>query len=195
MSISAFDELEQALHRRGDPMSLEDFLSVLGEATGHSEALTAGERNFLLDHTDLEPADLSEEVRAQTRLVTAQDSAAAQQEAASSVLSTGEVAELLGRAEANVRRSRLSGDLYAVPTGVGGRTLSFPRWQFTATGDVVPGLRRIIPALPADFHPLDVEAFMTGAHESLEGKTPVDWLTTGGSVQTVASLAEELSYQ
>lgn len=194
MSIAGFEELERALHRRGDPLSVEQFLDVVAESVAPSAALTQGERSFLLEHTDLEPGDLGDEARARTRLARLEERRRAEAAAESSSLTTQEVSELLGRAESNVRRSRLNGDLYAVSMGVGGRALRFPRWQFR-DGAVVPGLRRILGALPADFHPLDVEAFMTSSHELLDGSSPVDWLVTGGPADVVVSLAEELDRQ
>ena len=62
-------ELGEALHRRGDPMTTQDFLAVLQEVEGGpTEALTAGERAFLLADTDLTEADLSRHGRAATLL-------------------------------------------------------------------------------------------------------------------------------
>lgn len=195
MSTPTFEELEQALHRRGDPMSVEDFLGVLGEVAGHAEALSVGERDFLLKNTELDPEDLSTDARARAQLQMWHSGASAGKDVEAASLTTQEAAQLLGRAESNVRRSRLNGDLYAVQAEVVGRTLRFPRWQFTESATVVPGLRCIIPVLPGDFHPLDVEAFMTSPHEALEGRTPVQWLVTGGQVESVVKLADELGYQ
>ena len=110
-----------------------------------------------------------------------------------SSLTTADVAALLGRAESNVRRSRLKGDLYG-PTETTGRTLRFPRWQFV-DGHVVPGLRQIIPAFPRYYHPLSIQRFMLTPHEDLDGRSPRDWLLREGPVAVVAELADELGYE
>jgi hypothetical protein len=189
-------ELQDALHRRGDPMTLRDFLAVLQEiGGGPTEALSAGERSFLLTHTDLAEDDLSADARRASLLMVAKGRAAAAAAVAQESLTTGEVAALLGRAEANVRRSRLNGDLYAPDPGVAGRALRFPRWQFTDDGGVVPGLRRIIAALPLHLHPLSVETFMTTGSHALGGQSPVRWLADGGPVEPVVRMADELGYE
>lgn len=187
-------ELARALHRRGDPMSASAFLEVLGEVVGGSTApLTAGERDFLLTHAGLNEQDLSEQGRAATQLGLARERFTLDAAALDGALSTGEVAALLGRAEANVRRSRLVGDLYA-PNPGDRAGLRFPRWQFTADGRVVPGLRRILPTFPRDTHPLAIGRFMTQAQEELEGMSPVDWLAGDGPVEPVLALVEDLGY-
>lgn len=175
-------------------MSARAFLEVLQEAAGGSSApLTAGERAFLLSHAGISEEDLSEQGRAATRLELARDRFALDAAALDGALSTSEVAALLGRAEANVRRSRLSGDLYA-PNPGDPAGLRFPRWQFTSAGGVVPGLRRIIPVFPRDTHPLAVARFMTQPHEDLDGMSPVEWLAGDGPVDPVVALVEDLGY-
>lgn len=192
--IDPAGELSQALHRHGDPMSARAFLEVLHEAAGGSSApLTAGEREFLLTHAGMSEEDLGEQGRVATRLALARDRFALDAAALEGALSTSAVAALLGRAEANVRRSRLSGDLYA-PNPGDPSGLRFPRWQFTSAGGVVPGLRRIIPAFPRDTHPLAVARFMTQPHEDLDGMSPVEWLAGDGPVDPVVALVEDLGY-
>ena len=199
MTSAAFDRvsaLDENLHRRGDPMSTRDFLAVLHEVSGlASEPLTASERAFLLEHTDLREEDLTEEARAATSTAVATEQLLADEAVQDRALSTGEVAKLLGRAEANVRRSRLRGDLYAPGAGSANRPLRFPAWQFTEEGDVVPDLRRVVSAFPRFFHPLSVERFMTAPHEALEGLSPVRWLTRGGDSEPVIGLVEELGHE
>lgn len=175
-------------------MTAHAFLEVLQEATGGSTApLTAGERDFLLAHAGMSEEDLSEQGRAATRLAVARDRFALDAAALDNALSTSEVADLLGRAEANVRRSRLAGDLYA-PNPGDPAGLRFPRWQFTPAGTVVPGLRRIIHALPRGMHPLAVGRFMTEPREELDEMSPVQWLSGGGQVDMIVALAEDLGY-
>lgn len=59
----------------------------------------------------------------------------------------------------------------------------------------MPGLRKVIPAFPAHFHPLSIERFMMTENEDLEGMTPVAWLAMGGTPDAVAALADELGYE
>ena len=162
---------------------------------GPFEALSAGERSFLLTHTDLVADDLTSDARGAALVAVAQGRAVAAAVVTQNSLTTGEVAALLGRAEANVRRSRLNGDLYAPETGAAGRTLRFPRWQFTDDGRVVPGLRHVLPALPPHLHPLSIERFMTTDVDTLGGQSPVRWLADGGPVEPVIRMADELGYE
>ncbi len=188
-------ELERALHRRGDPMTAREFLSVLAEVSGvATEPLSAGERAFLLDNTDLTEADLSSagHHEAQLRIAASRVNSVSVLEEGS--LSTAQVAALLGRDEANVRRSRLKGDLYSPSAGTPGQSLRFPAWQFVE-GRVVPGLRQIIPVMPAYYHPLSIRRFMTTPNDELDGLSPVQWLSQGGPTAVVVRLADELGYE
>lgn len=175
-------------------MTARAFLEVLQEvAGGSSEPLTSAERDFLLSHAGLSEAELSAQGRASTQVELARDRVVLDASVLDGALTTKEVAELLGRAEANVRRSRLSGDLYAVNPG-DPAGLRFPRWQFLPSGRVVPGLRRIIPAFPAPTHPLVIARFMTAPLEDLDDMSPVEWLGGGGAVDPVLAVVEDLGY-
>jgi len=186
--------LEGALERRGNPLTVDALLDVLREASGStSEALSAGERAFLLETTDLTEQDLTPQARAASRDRVAQDRAAAEEQAWAASLTTAEVAERLGRKDASIRRSKAAGDLYALPSG-GGRTTRFPVWQFDGK-EVVPGLRGIVPAFPRHLHPLSIQTFMTTPHEELGARSPVHWLLRGGPVDVVVSLVDELGYE
>lgn len=187
--------LDRALNRRGSPMSTAEFLDVLREIGGGSAGtLTQGESEFLLEHTDLTESDLSDGARAATRLEVATNRVALDRAVLENALTTGEVAQLRDQAEANVRRSRINGDLYS-PNAGDSRGLRFPRWQFTADGHVVPGLRRIIPTFPPHTHPLIIEDFMTTPNEALENLSPVHWLVGGGAVEAVVELVDELGHE
>lgn len=202
MGSTAFDystQLGEALRRRGNPMDADEFLAVLQEASGApAEALTEGEREFLLQNSDLDESDLTSEARASTQARVARNRAEAESAVVSSSLTTAEVAELLQRSTSNIRRSKASGDLYSplrTPSQISGRTLLFPRWQFTSEGGVVPGLREIIPTFPRFYHPLSIERFMTAPNDDLDGRSPVQWLTAGGPVATVQQLVDELGFE
>lgn len=100
------------------------------------------------------------------------------------------MADLLGTATANVRRSVGQGDLYVAGQGRNREHL-FPAWQFQA-GRPLSHLREVITVLPGDLHPLDVEQFMTTGHEALGGRSPVDWFAGGGDPRPVVRLVDEL---
>lgn len=155
--------------------------------------MTAGERDFLLETTELTEDDLSPRAYDTARFRIAEDRALAEEEAVHSALTTGQVSKLLGRQTASIRRSKGAGDLYALPT-VSGRVTMYPAWQFV-DGKVTPGLSEIIPLFPQYTHPLAVQQFMTEPNEELGGRSPVEWLIEGGAVEAVASLAEELGYE
>lgn len=197
MSTEAFDHtsrLESALNRRGNPMSVDAFMDILREMSEPaSEPLSTGERSFLLEATDLTDEDLTPRAHEAARIRVAEDRALAEKEARDTALTTGEVSDLLGRQGASIRRSKLTGDLYALPTG-NGRTTLFPAWQFEGN-QVVPGLRTITPNFPQYVHPLTIQQFMTEEKAELDGRSPVEWLKAGGAVEAVASLVVELGYE
>lgn len=197
MSTEAFDHtsrLESALNRRGNPMSVDAFMDILREMSEPaSEPLSTGERSFLLEATDLTEEDLTPRAHEAARIRVAEDRALAEKEARDTALTTGEVSDLLGRQGASIRRSKLTGDLYALPTG-NGRTTLFPAWQFEGN-QVVPGLRTITPNFPQYVHPLTIQQFMTEEKAELDGRSPVEWLKAGGAVEAVASLVVELGYE
>lgn len=155
--------------------------------------LTAAEREFLLNHAGLDEGDLSEQASASTRLEIARDRLALDAAALKGALSTSEVAALLGCSDASVRRSRLSGDLYATNPG-DPAGLRFPRWQFTSEGSVVPDLRRILSAFPRDAHPLGIGRFMMQVHEDLDGMAPVEWLSSDRPADLVVALIQDMGY-
>ena len=190
--MEPLEDLEQALHRRGDPMSAGDFLDVLAELVGDSEPLTFGETQFLIEHGGVEAGDLTEDARRRTRLHIARERAHALRAVMESLLTTGQVAAMLGRDDAGVRRSAGAGDLYVLNQG-DSRGLRFPRWQFVDSR-VVPGLRRIVPAFPRRTHPLTVESFMMRPHEELDGLSAVSWLGGGGAIDTVVELGDDLCW-
>lgn len=182
------------MERRGNPLTIDALLDILREASvSTSEALSAGERAFLLETTDLTEQDLTPQARAASRDRVAQDRAAAEEQAWAASLTTAEVAERLDRKDASIRRSKAAGDLYALPSG-SGRSTRFPAWQFDGR-QVVPGLREILPAFPRRLHPLSIQRFMTAPYEELDARSPVQWLLRGGAVDVVVTLVDELGYE
>jgi hypothetical protein len=184
MTEPLHQRVAHALDERGLDYDPQVVLEVVAQAYAPQEAMTAGERQFLLEsgapQDSFDPerqAAARAGLTARLRPVTG--------------LSSTEAAALLGREASNVRRSVGTGDLYAIRRGTG-RERVLPDWQF-AGGQPLPGLRRVLAALPDDMHPLAVEAFMLTPHEELEAAAPATWLATGGSVAKVVWLADSLS--
>lgn len=141
----------------------------------------------------LDEGELNEQARDSARLEIARNRSVLDAAVLDGAVSTSEVAALLGRSEASVRRSHLSGDLYALNAGEPSGPW-FPRWQFTSTGSVVPGLSRILPRFPRHTHPLMIERLMTQGHEALEGMSPIEWLTGDGPIDPIVVLVDDLGY-
>lgn len=112
----------------------------------------------------------------------------------STAYSAKEVADLLGVNESRVRQRRLARTLWAIETGDG---WVFPALQFQ---DVVGKRRqirhldRVLPALPADLHPVAVAGFLTTAQSNLRvsdrAVSPVEWLAGGGDVDAVLTAVD-----
>lgn len=182
------------MDKKGNPKNVNELLDILRQASApQSEPLTEGEREFLLEYTELTEDDLTPQAYEEARLQVAQDQALAEQEAVETALGTRQVSNLIKRDRASVRRSKVLGDVYTLPAGMG-TGLLYPRWQFVQ-GKIVPGLRGILPLFPQYMHPLDIEDFMSSPNEELGNRSPVQWLTTGGKPEVVQALVEELSYE
>lgn len=101
----------------------------------------------------------------------------------------GEVAELLGVSPGRIRQRLAARTLLGFHTTDGWR---IPGFLFDPAGEL-PGLSTVLTALPADVHPVAVEAFLTRPHHELvvdgEVVSPREWLRGGGDPQTVAAAA------
>lgn len=95
-------------------------------------------------------------------------------------------------------RQRLQGTrrtLYGIKDGRGWR---IPRFQFTRRGKLVRGIDQVIPRVRPDAHPLAVARWFSSAHRDLVTGpkdvpvSPLDWLSSGHAVESVAQLAEEI---
>jgi hypothetical protein len=187
------DAVGEALRRHGvTDLDAAGFIAVFEEVVDSStETLTAAEREFLIERGGVEPKLLGPQAQAaaQARLVVATERANAQ--ALRGGYTTSQVAQMLGTAAANVRRAVARSGLYTAGRARN-REHVFPAWQFH--GDrPLPGLVEVLPLIPEDYHPLDVAAFFTTPAESLDGRSPADWLAYGGDEGPVVRLADELS--
>lgn len=105
-------------------------------------------------------------------------------------MSVDQVADRIGLARSRVQhyitdhRPRL----YAVKVGSRRR---IPSWQIQGRS-LLPGLDRLVPAIPSGAHPLDVAALMTTPQDELGGRTAVEHLVEGGDVEPVVALVADL---
>jgi hypothetical protein len=110
-------------------------------------------------------------------------------------LTVEQAARLLGVNTSRIRQ-RLTGDsptLFGLK--LGGRW-TLPGFQFRR-GRVVPGLDKVIPAVPRDLDPVSVHRWLTTPDEDLEiggGRpvSPLDWLAMGRDPAAVVGLARDL---
>lgn len=183
--------LGQVLAAAGSSLSPADFLSILGDAVDSTDTLTGPERTFLLVHAGVAPDVFDQRRVAQARQRIAVEAAKADSDATRGGYTTSEAARLLGTAPANVRRTAARGDLYT--SGLRhNREHVFPAWQFPG-GRPLPHLRKVISALPADMHPLDMATFMTAPQETLGNRSVAEWLADGGTTDPAVRLADGLS--
>ncbi len=107
-------------------------------------------------------------------------------------LTIEQAAARLGVNASTIRRRISRKALYAIRVG---RSNRLPLWQFTSDG-VLPHLPRVLTALPANLHPLEVHAFFTLPAEELSSGTvpmsPGAWLGAGGAPAAVVELAASL---
>jgi hypothetical protein len=103
-------------------------------------------------------------------------------------LDTDEAGTLLNVTPGRVRQRLASRHLHGIRAGSAWR---IPRWQFPG-GAPLPGLDKVVPALPGALHPLAIEHLMTSPHVDLmvgqRPISPVEWLASGGDPDRVARL-------
>jgi hypothetical protein len=110
---------------------------------------------------------------------------------------TVEEAAALLRVNASRVRQRLTGPprtLYGIKVGGAWR---LPRFQFDARGGLVPGIDRVVRALPDDVHPVALHRWLVTPSDELAGGdgapiAPLDWLRTGSDPAAVAARASRL---
>ncbi|MCF8784374.1 hypothetical protein [Rhodococcus ruber] len=137
--------------------------NTTGAALSEHDAALLAEAGFVTDHAAAAASRVDQEIR--------------MQDLVHSSLSVTDAAERLGVTTARIRQRLTDGTLWAFDSGQG-RLL--PRAQFTATGSV-PHLKRVLPLLSKDLHPLTVQALLTQPQPSLtvDGRpvSIVAWLT------------------
>ncbi len=112
-------------------------------------------------------------------------------ELTSTLLSRRQVADRLGIDTATVKNLRTRGEL--MTAGTLNHHPAYPAWQLTDDNRVLPQLRSILAAFPADFHALDIQHMMTTPVAELAGKSPRQWLEHGGDDDAVLTIIAALS--
>lgn len=106
-------------------------------------------------------------------------------------LSADEVASRLGVDVREIERRRAAECLAAFASDGEHR---YPTWQFTDDPQrpILPGLPRLVSAIPDEMHPASVLGFMTTPQNSLriDGQklTPTEWLLLGRDPQDVITI-------
>lgn len=121
------------------------------------------------------------------------DAAATYAAVLADTLWVGEVAARLHIDASRVRHRLAKRQLVGIRRADGWR---LPRWQFGADGAPLPGLEKVLRALPADVHPVVLARFFaTPVPELRIGRTTVSpraWLEGGGDPAPVVALAAAL---
>lgn len=136
---------------------------------------------YLAEHGGADLVGLgSEDVRQRRSLVAARTLS----EVMLSAMTLEQTAVALGISRSRVSHRIADDSLWAFT--VQGRRY-VPRWQLAGERQALPGLNVVVPAIPADLHPLAVEGFMTTPQDEFEGEPPVEWLARGGDPAVVAA--------
>lgn len=112
-------------------------------------------------------------------------------EALAAALNTDEVATRLGVDVREIERRRAAECLAAFASDGEHR---YPTWQFTDDPQrpILPGLPRLVSAIPDEMHPASVLGFMTTPQNSLrmggQKLTPPEWLLSGQDAQDVIDI-------
>ena len=186
--------LERQLADHGVPAEyLGAVMDALVEMVPHPRTVAPTEAEFaFVRAAGIDPDEVfSPEAERSNRLYEAVSEVIIERELRDSVIPTSEVARLMGKDPAHVRRMLADGRLMTAGQ-VDGQS-AFPRWQF-ADGEPLPGLKQVLAAFPGDYHPLDIEKVMTTPVEELGGRSPRDWLATGGAAGPVIAVVTDLSY-
>src|SRR5699024_3203415 len=104
--------IDRALSRYGAPKNADEFLAILTEAVDSTDILTAAEQQSLTTHGGIDPEAVDPTRQGQARRQIAVSATEADATATREGYTTGDVADMLEIAPANVRRLVKRGDLY-----------------------------------------------------------------------------------
>lgn len=182
--------VQKALAETDSSLTEQDVVELIREARAavHGAApMPAGDVEYLLAHGGLSDTSKAllvnpngEELKRRRQRVAMSSRLCALEVS----MSVKEAAQALGKDPSTVYRSyeRLAG------FSVGGRR-RVPCWAIH-DGQELRRLSEIPTFIWRELHPLTVADIMSTPQESLEGNSPVDWLSTGGDVTPVVTLLE-----
>jgi len=165
--------------------------------------LSEEQAKYLIDSGAFDAEELAETEKAVQAGELAEEERKTRLGALSRTISAVQVASLLNLSESRVRHRQAKGLLYGILVGNKRR---YPTWQFDKEENApLPHLATIVKALPKDWNPAAVEAFMTNPKSSLRVTdlveeddalvakddvefSPVEWLESGGDPKAVISL-------
>jgi excisionase family DNA binding protein len=190
MTVDTQTRLCEVLDRHGTGLAPADVIAGLDAALSRapkagSAPLAAAELAFLRENGGPQAAGVidSWDPAVQSRRDAEAVIARLARDTASS-MSIAEAAATLGVDRSRISHRLAGGTLWAYTVG-GARRI--PRWQFTAKGVLLPGLRDVVAAIPEGITPPTVEAFMRSPLPELGGAAPVGYLADGGDPGVVAA--------
>ncbi|GAA2051716.1 hypothetical protein [Leifsonia soli] len=157
------------------------------------EPLSAEQADYLVESGEFTRESLESAQAAIARGELAEAERATRQAGIDASLIVEAVARRLGISVAQVDKRREDGELFAFVFA--GDTL-YPTWQFTddPRHPVLSGLSCVLRAIPEDWHPAGVLAFMTTPKSSLQVSdkqlSPEQWLLRGGDPRAVTAILE-----
>lgn len=186
MSVNA--SLDEVLARHNVGLTGDEFVAELDAGLSriaHPAAapLSADETAFLREHGGPAAAEVLGEDPDEVARAASQVAAAQLAELVAGSLSIAEAALLLRVDRSRVSQRLSHGSIWGFQLG---RSKRLPRWQFTADGDLLPGLEGVVDAIPAGLAPIAVAGFMTTPQPELGDAAPVAHLAAGGDPQLVA---------
>jgi hypothetical protein len=191
-ALGVADRLRAISNRFGS--GVEETLTALSDLAARTPTASSDPTSSL---TEVEESVLREAGSLATPMPSLSERPSAQTAVAAirlleTALTVKDAARKLDVSDGRVRQRVAERTLVGVETSSGWK---LPAFQFTDDGDV-RGLDRVLPVLPDDVHPLVVYRFLTQPTAELllddEPTSPREWLTTGGSVERVVTLAEQL---
>lgn len=154
---------------------------------GDPRALTAGERDVLTS-IGVPAGDLDKPLPTRAAAKAAADLL----DQAARMVTTTEMAQMLGRSESRIRGAIADGSLLGVRIG---RSWRLPTWQ-VADGHPIPHLRKVIAARPTGVGLATIERAITTPTDELhldgQAVSPRNWLLSGGDPEMVTAILTAL---
>jgi hypothetical protein len=195
MTVNQQTRLTEVLERHGTGLAAADVIEGLDAALSQAPRpgavpMSAAEVAFLRDNGGPQAAEVIDgwDPAAHGRRGAQAAIARVARDTASS-MSIAEAAATLGVDRSRISHRLAGGTLWAYTVG-GARRIA--RWQFTAQGALLPGLREVVAAIPEGVTPPTVEAFMRAPLAELGGAAPVGYLADGGDPAVVAGFLAAL---